>query len=229
MEIAGKRFLVVGGSGVLGAELTRQLHARGATVLATTMSNDTAAKIPAVAEVRLLLDYQSPDSIKTLTDYLLGASQIDGLINAAGVVAFGAAGTLDQETIQRLFAVNTTGPIQLLSALHPLLAQSAQSGNSPVALNITGVVAEQPLPNLAAYSASKIAMAGFLQALSREWRREGINVISANPPHTETGLASRAIAGEAPNFGAGLDPAAVVEKLLHAIAEDLKTLPSSEF
>ncbi len=74
MELANKKFLVVGASGVLGAELTRQLRAKGAEVMGTASSNDSAAKIPSVAEVRLLLDLTQPESITTLTDYLVAAS-----------------------------------------------------------------------------------------------------------------------------------------------------------
>jgi cyclic-di-GMP-binding biofilm dispersal mediator protein len=78
MNISGMRFLVVGGSGVLGGELTKQLRALGAEVLATATSDDSAGKIPAVAEVRLLLNYEDPQSIETLTDYLSGSTTIDG-------------------------------------------------------------------------------------------------------------------------------------------------------
>jgi NAD(P)-dependent dehydrogenase (short-subunit alcohol dehydrogenase family) len=229
MDIAGKRFLVIGGSGVLGSGLVSALRERGATVLATASSNETAARIPAVAEVRLLLDYTDPASVTTLCDYLVASTALDGVINAAGLVAFGPAASIDQPTQARLFASNALGPMQLLAALYPLLQQSATEGNQPVIVNLTGVVAEQPLANIAAYSASKTAIAGYLQALAREWRREGIRVISANPPHTETGLAQRAIAGVAPNFGTGLTPEAVVSRIIAAIEQDEKELPSSAF
>lgn len=229
MNLSGKRFLVVGGSGVLGGELVKELRLLGATVLATATSNDSAAKIPAVAEVRLLLDYQNPASITTLTDYLTGSTTLDGIINASGVVAFGPAAELDQSTIQKLTSINFAGPTQLLSQLHPMLKASAEAGNEPVVVNITGVVAEQPLPNLAAYSASKTAIAGFLEALKREWRRDGIRVLSANPGHTETGLAGRAIQGVAPAFPQGMTPEQVAKRIVEAIVNDEKELPSQAF
>jgi len=70
MEISGKTFLVCGASGALGAEIVKQLREKGASVLGTASTNDSAARIPAGVEVRLLLDYTKPESIKTLTDYL---------------------------------------------------------------------------------------------------------------------------------------------------------------
>ena len=229
MNLNGARFLVVGGSGVLGAEFTRQLRELGAEVLATATTNDSAAKIPAVAEVRLLLNYQEAQSVETLTDYLRGSTTLDGIINAAGVVAFGPASETGTETTAQLFAINALGPIQLFTALHPMLVQSKLSGKEPVVVNISGVVAEQPMPNLAAYSASKTAIAGFLDAVTREWRREGIRVLNTYPGHTETGLASRAISGVAPQFPQGMSAEHVVSRIIKGIVEDEKTLPSSEF
>jgi short-subunit dehydrogenase len=229
MELANKRFLVVGASGVLGAEITRQLRAKGAEVMGTASSNESAAKIPNVAEVRLLLDLTQPESITTLTDYLVAASGVDGIINAAGVVAFGPAAELSQETISKLTAINFQGAVQLMTQLHPALKASAESGNEPVVVNITGVVAETPMPNLAAYSGSKTAIHGFLQAITREWRRDGIRVISARPGHTETGLAQRAIQGDPPQFPQGFSPEHVAARILEAIVADEKDLPASAF
>ena len=225
MELTGKKFLVVGASGVLGAEITRQLQEKGATVLGTARVNETAGNIPAKVEIRLLLDYESPESVKTLTDYLLASSEIDGIINASGLVAFGEAASLDSQTIGRLMAVNASGPMQLFAALQPLLAKKDES----VLVNLTGVVAETPLPGIAAYSASKCAIDGFLTGVSREWRRVGTRVISARPGHTETGLAGRAIAGEAPKFPEGMTAQQVASRIIQAIEGDEKELPASSF
>lgn len=225
MDISGKTFLVCGASGALGAEIVRQLRGKGASVLGTASSNDSAARIPAGVEVRLLLDYTKPESIKTLTDYLSASAQLDGIINASGVVAFGDAADTSAETVSKLFAINAVGPIQLLSALAPLLAKKEQS----VVVNLTGVVAEAALPSLASYSASKFAIHGFLQAAAREWRRAGTSVISARPGHTETGLADRAIAGTAPKFPPGKTASEVAERIIAAIEADEKDLPASSF
>jgi cyclic-di-GMP-binding biofilm dispersal mediator protein len=82
---------------------------------------------------------------------------------------------------------------------------------------------------MAAYGASKAAVRSFDEALAREGRRQGVRVIDARPPHTETGLAGRAIAGTAPKMGIGLDPDFVARIVCDAIESGATDLPSSAF
>jgi cyclic-di-GMP-binding biofilm dispersal mediator protein len=117
----------------------------------------------------------------------------------------------------------------LISGLLPALRSSAQAGNEPFIVNISGVVAESPMAGLAAYSATKAGLWAFDQALSREVRKEGIRVIDARPGHTETGLASRAIAGIAPAFPTGMAPGWVADRIVSAILNGETDLPSTAF
>lgn len=226
MEIAGKKFLVVGGSGVLGRNLVSQLHSAGAEVLATATSNESAANIPNVAKVRLLLDLTKPDSVTILTSYLTNTEmKLDGLVIASGVVGFGAATLPTATQVERMNQINYLGVMQLIQELLPMLRNS---GSESVILNLTGVVASVPMAGLAHYSASKTAIAGFLAALGKEVRKEGIRVIDARPGHTETGLANRPLFGSAPNFGVGMTPEQVAARLIAAI-ESNETVLEADF
>ena len=82
---------------------------------------------------------------------------------------------------------------------------------------------------MAFYGASKSAVRSFDEAFGREARRQGVRVINARPPHTETGLASRALTGTAPRFPHGLDPAIVAKRIVDAIADGETDLPSTAF
>ena len=229
-HLKGKNVLVLGASGVLGGKLTELLAANGATVMATSSTIESAERVPHPANPRLLLDLANPESIDVLIEYLKDSKvQIDGIINATGVVAFGNFSETDVETINRLFHINVLGPIKLFRGLIEELKQSAAAGREPFLVNISGIVAESPMAGLAIYSASKSAMFALNQALSRELRRDGIRVIDARPGHTETGLASRAISGVAPNFPQGMTPEQVATRIVQAIVEDEKDLPSSAF
>lgn len=224
MELSGKRILVVGASGVIGSLIAQELINRGAKVLGTASSNSSATKIPDGCELKLLLDLANQQSIETLAEYL-DSTGLDGVVLASGVVAFGNTSETPTEVVEKLFAINAMGQIQLLMKLQGALERSG----SAFVVAIPGVVAEAPLPGLAAYSASKTALQGFLTAIAREWRRAGIKVISARPGHTETGLANRAIAGQAPTFPQGMEPAAVAGRIVSAIVTDEKDLASDSF
>ncbi len=215
MNFSGKNILVVGASGGLGREFVASLIAAGANVYGTARSNESAANIPDQVVQKLLLDLESQESVSTLTTYLNSAVKLDGVIVAAGVVGFGLATDTPVDVDAKLIQVNYRGPRDLLVALQPNLAGS----EGAFVLNVTGIVAQMPLPSMSSYSASKMAMHGFLTAVAREWRRSGIKVVSELLGHTETGLATRAISGQAPQFPQGLSP-------VDAVAQMLKSLES---
>ena len=228
MEFTGKNILVIGGSGVLGAELVRQLSAQGAKVMATARNAETAAKIPAEATLKLVVDLEIPESIKTLTDYLLDANTpLNGIINAAGVVGFAKVTETSPEDSAKLMQINNLGPAAIISALHPLLVLDKETQSFVAAL--TGVVSEKVFPGMSSYTVSKTAHASYLATITQEFRRDKIQVTDAKPGHTETGLASRAIFGTAPAFPEGMTATHVVTVLLNGIKEGTPIIASSEF
>ncbi|EXF24132.1 short-chain dehydrogenase [Nesterenkonia sp. AN1] len=155
--------------------------------------------------------------------------RLDGLVVASGVVAFGAASEIEPATVEELFAVNTTSAIQLITQSQSDLVASAQDGREPFVVTLSGVVAETPVAGLAAYSASKAGLAAFVLAAAREYRRAGIRLVDARPGHTGTSLSEHPIAGSAPRFGAALDPDQVAARIITAIIDGEKDLPSTAF
>jgi cyclic-di-GMP-binding biofilm dispersal mediator protein len=227
---SGKNVLVIGASGVLGHEFCAQLMSAGANVLGTASSAESAGRLRADLFARLLVDLESTDSIKALSDYLLGMSNtIDGIVLASGLVSFGSVSETPAEVTSKLMQVNMLGQVQLVNALLPKLQASAILGNNPFVVSISGVISEKPMAGLAAYSASKTALHGYYIAASKEFKKLGVNWIDARPGHTETGLAGRAIFGTAPNFGTGLAPAHVVNRILSGIQNSESDLPSTSF
>ncbi|MEY4554481.1 MAG: hypothetical protein RL197_908 [Actinomycetota bacterium] len=228
--LQGKRILVVGASGAFGQEFCNQLMNQGVTVLGTARTNESSVRLRADLAQRLLLDLESSESISNLAAYLNSAPEpLDGIILAAGLVAFGPITDTPPIVAEKLLKVNALGQMQLVSLLLPKLAQSAQSSREPFVLSISGVIAEVPMAGLAAYSASKTALLGFAQAAAKELRKAGVSWIDARPGHTESGLAERAIHGTAPNFGVGKAVSSVVERMVSGILNSEKDLPSTSF
>ena len=68
-----------------------------------------------------------------------------------------------------------------------------------------------------------------MQAKQMELRRKKVLVLDAKPGHTETGLASRAIFGQAPAFPQGMTAEHVVKTILDAVRDGKASLSSSDF
>jgi cyclic-di-GMP-binding biofilm dispersal mediator protein len=228
-ELADRSVLVAGASGGLGAPVARLLAEQGArlTLVARDASRLSALGLDAPT---VAVDLRRAGAAERAVAAALEAhGELDGIVTAAGVVAFGPALHMPDEVLVELFTLNTLAPVRLLRAAAPALQTSAAAGREPFACTISAVVAEQPVAGMAAYSASKAAVTAFDAAVARELRRAGIRVLDARPPHTETGLATRPIAGQAPALPRGLDPQAVAQRIVTALLEGERDLPAASF
>jgi cyclic-di-GMP-binding biofilm dispersal mediator protein len=228
-EINGASILVVGATGGLGRGISELLAARGAKL---TLAARDETRLDSLGSLGTVVagDVTRPGIPAHFVSQALGAhGSLDGVVYAAGAVAFGSVSDLSDEVIERLWQVNARGWMSLLREATPALTASAQSGGVPFALTLSGVVAEAPTAGIAAYSAVKSALHAYGVAAGRELRRAGIRMIDARPGHTETELSLHPLAGVAPAFPAGLQPAAVALRLVEAIAGEEKDLPSSSF
>ena len=220
-ELGGKHVVVVGATSVLGARIAAHLAAAGARVSAIV--RDHTRLDGASVFQYALADVTDTAAMRVAFASVASVGPIDGVVNASGVVAFGGIGELDDATLAKLFAVNATAPIVMLRESATLIADGG------FFVNISGVVATQPVAGMAAYSASKAAAWAAMSAVARELRRRQIDVIDARPPHTETGLASRAIAGVAPKMPVGLTPDIVAARIVAAIVVGERDLPVEAF
>lgn len=224
--LSGARALVLGGSGVLGSALARRLHASGAAVVlagrdaerlqrrATEISSEVRS-----VQFDLTVPAHAAHVVETAVAMLGG---LDGVINAAGVVAFGPLAELDDAVLDELVATDLVGPLRVIRHALPHL-------EGGFVVNVTGVVAETPIPGMVAYSAVKAALSAATRALAKEVRRKRIHVLDVRPPHTETGLASRPLAGSAPAMPRGLDPGDVADAILAALTAGDRELAASQF
>ena len=220
-DLVGKHVAVVGATGVLGARIAAHLAAAGARVSAIV--RDHTRLDGASVFQYALADVTDTAALQTAFASVASVGPLDGVVNATGVVAFGGIGEVDDATLARLFSVNAIAPIVMLRERATHLVDGG------FFVNISGVVATQPVAGMAAYSASKAAAWAAMSAVARELRRRQIDVIDARPPHTETGLASRAIAGVAPKMPVGLTPDAVASRIVAAVIAGERDLPTEAF
>ena len=215
--------LVAGASGGLGSALAMSLAQQGYSLTLVGRDQGRLDALPVDGQ-RLVFDLRDPAACESVVSaaHDFGGG-LDVVVNAVGVVAFGTLTELSPDVIEELFLTNTFVAVWLARAALPLM----RSGG--VIVNLSGVIAERNLPGMSAYGASKAAVRALDEGLAREARRAGVRVLDARPPHTETGLVDRAIAGTPPKFGPGLDPAVVAAVIVDAIGSGVTDLPSEAF
>ena len=223
-SLGGASIVVTGATGGIGRQIATQLAQRDAR-LTLTARDSAAVEALGIDAAVIAADLRDATSGNAIVEAALAAhGRLDGIVNAAGIVAFGSLLETDDVVIEDLFLTNVLGPLWLIRAALPALTEA-----HGFVANISAVVAEQPLPGMVAYAASKAALTAASRALTRELRSAGITVTDARPPHTETGLATRPIAGVSPRLPQGLEPDAVARRIIAAIEAGEREVPAEGF
>ena len=214
VEMNEARTLVFGATGGFGGEVARSLAARGATVAVSGRDPERlahiAAEVNGPARAGDVTAPGVPDELVAWAATEMGG--LDVVVMAAGAVAFGPVAELTDDVLRAVMDLDLIAPIQVARAAANTL------GEGGVIVQVSAIVADQPMAGLAAYSAAKAGLTAFDVAFRREMRR--VRALDARPPHMETGLATRPIAGAAPGLAAGADPREYADALVAAIAED---------
>ena len=226
IDLAGDRVLVLGGSGVLGSAIAERLAAAGSKV---ALAGRDAARLHAAASrigsdvPSVLFDLQEPHHADHVVDTAMSQlGGLDGIVNAAGVVAFGPLRDTSDETLDTVVATDFLGPLRVMQ-------RGVARMDGGFFVHLTGVVAERPMPGMAVYSAAKAGLSAASAALAKELRRDGFHVLDARPPHTETGLATRPVEGSAPAMPEGLDPHHVATVIVEGLRTGARELAAEAF
>lgn len=215
MEMQGARALVLGATGGFGAEIARALTAAGASLAVHGRNGERlhvlAGELDAQQVTGDLTRAGEPDRVVDEAAAALGG--LDVVVMSAGAVAFGPVAELDEAVLRQVMELDLVAPILVARAA----TRHLQEGGAIA--QVSAVVATQPMAGLAAYSAAKAGLTAFDTAFRREMRRAGVRVIDARPPHMETGLATRPLAGDPPGLAQGRDPREVAGELVAVIAE----------
>jgi short-subunit dehydrogenase len=214
--------IVTGGSSGIGRGIVRGLLARGVPVLAVALHADELAALATLDGATrspllhtLALDLGAPGAV----DRVLAASEpldLDLLVNCAGVGVWGEHVDVDRVAVQRMLAVNVAALTELCAVVG---ARLRERGRGTI-LNVASTAAFQPLPWLAAYSASKHYVAAFSAALARELAPHGVRVCVLHLGTTRTAfLAGAGIAAATDGDRVGqlahrfaMDPEVVAER-----------------
>jgi NAD(P)-dependent dehydrogenase (short-subunit alcohol dehydrogenase family) len=174
-----KNVLITGCSSGYGLETARYFHERGWNVLAT-MRTPRADVLPRSERLCVLaLDVTRPESIAAALEQ---SGPIDVLVNNAGIGLFGAFEATPMATVREVFETNTFGVMAMTQAVLPRF----RAQRSGVVVNVTSSATLAPMPMVAVYTASKMAIEGFTASLAHELEAFGVRVKLVEPGYGPT-------------------------------------------
>jgi len=222
MEIQGKRLILTGAAGGIGAELAAALAARGAKLVLIDRDEEALTKVAATLEnshavAGDLSTRIGCEQVATQATHLLGG--VDLLINLAGLNSFRNYEAESGEAIERLIHVNLLAPMLLTHALLPAML-SQDSGRI---VNVGSTFGSIGFAWFSAYSASKFGIRGFSEALRRELAGTGVKVSYVAPRAVKTPMNDDAVMKMGEATGMNMDPPErVVSRIIEAIDDDHK-------
>jgi 3alpha(or 20beta)-hydroxysteroid dehydrogenase len=181
-RVDGKVVVVTGAAGGQGAAEARLLAEEGAHVVATDIEAPQLGDGIATRE----LDVTNEEHWRDLASYLRSEhGRVDGLVNNAGVTWRARLEELERADLERVMAVNVTGPLLGIQAVVPLMTAGGSIVNVSSVAGLLGYHA-------VAYTASKWALRGLTRSASAELGERGIRVNAICPGYIETGMTASA-------------------------------------
>ncbi|PYT01772.1 MAG: 2-deoxy-D-gluconate 3-dehydrogenase [Acidobacteria bacterium] len=190
-DLTGRTAVVVGGTSGIGRAIAHGLAQAGADVVCTSRRAEevdkTALEIEGLARrtARLTSDVSSRESIdKLLSDCVAAFGKIDILVNSAGRTKREPTVDQSEEDWNAILETNLTGTLRTCQAFG---RHMIENGYGRI-INIASLSTFVSLFEVAAYSASKAAVASLTKSLAIEWAKHGVNVNAIAPGVFRTAL-----------------------------------------
>lgn len=163
--------VVTGGASGIGAACSSLLEESGAVVLVADLGGDDPVDVT---------DRGALDALARRIESEHGG--LDVLVNAAGILTPNLpVDELPVDDFRRAYEVNVIGTVNACQALGPLLR--ARRG---AVVNVASQAALVSLPQQAAYTAAKGAVAALTRSLAIDWAESGVRANAVAPGFTMT-------------------------------------------
>ncbi len=186
-----KVWLITGCSTGFGRELATFVLAQGYQAAVAARNTDDIKDIIEGKEDNALaikLDVTKPEQIKEAIKATMEKfGRIDVLVNNAGIGYFGAIEESEDAAVRNMFEINVFGLAKMIQQVLPVM-RSQKSGHIVNIASIGGLVG---FPGVGFYNATKFAVDGLSESLSKEVAPLGIRVTIVAPSGFRTDWAGR--------------------------------------
>ena len=191
LELGGKVAVVIGGTSGIGRAIAHGLAEAGADVVPTSRRveqvEEAAREIESIGRrsLRVASDVSDRASLQRLLDESVRAlGKVDILVNCAGKTKRAPTLDLAEEDWTDIIETNLTGTLRACQVFgrHMLEREYGRI------INIASLSTFVALYEVAAYSASKAAVASLTKSLALEWSPRGVNVNAIAPGVFRTAL-----------------------------------------
>ncbi|MEM7243535.1 MAG: 3-oxoacyl-[acyl-carrier-protein] reductase [Pseudomonadota bacterium] len=187
-NLDGKKALVTGASGGIGAAIAKALHAQGATVALSGTRVDPLQALAAELGDRAHVtpcNLSDLEAVKALAGQASDAMDgLDILVNNAGITRDNIFMRMSDEEWQQVLDINLTATMHLMkSVMRPMM--KARWGRI---INITSIVGVTGNAGQVNYAASKAGMIGMTKSYAQEIASRGITANCVAPGFIETAM-----------------------------------------
>lgn len=193
MNLNGKTAVVLGGTTGIGYAIAQGLAHAGADVVPASRREleveRAASKIEEIGRrsLRMTADVGKRDSLQALADAVIRTfGKVDILVNAAGITKKVPTLEASEEDWNAILDTNLTGTLR---ACQIFGRQMVERGYGRI-VNIASLSSFVAFHQVAAYAASKAAVASLTKSLAIEWAAQGVCVNAIAPGVFRTALNS---------------------------------------
>ena len=191
LELNGKVAVVIGGTSGIGRAIAHGLADAGADVVTSSRRleqvEETAKEIEEKGKrtLRITSDVANRASLQNLLDETVKAfGKVDILVNSAGITKRLPTVDFPEEDWNNIMETNLMGTLRACQ----IFGKHFLANNYGKIINIASLSTFVALYEVAAYAASKAAVASLTKSLAVEWSQHGVNVNAIAPGVFKTAL-----------------------------------------